>query len=283
MLRLGKTIGCALLAVVGLVVCGRQAGAQATTPSATPASQPSATAKAQSSKAQAPKVRTHPAHHHKKAAAVPAAVPAPPAPPPTLEQTPPTLPEVSFQNGELTIDAPNSTLAQVLHAVQVRTGASVDIPPGEGNERVVAKLGPGPPSNVLNSLLNGSKFDYLILGVADDPGAVQKVILTVRQKGPATTAESNPPQPAPEEPPEQPEPTENEYENPYQHPPTSGFRRPVMPGQMPGGYQNEQQQYGAKTPQQMMQQLQQMQRQQQQYEQQLNPANRPANTSQPQD
>jgi hypothetical protein len=277
MVRLGKSIGCALLAVVGLVVCARQAGAQTATSPATSASQPGATAKAQSPKA----------HTHRKAVTTKDPSPAAPAPPPTLEQTPPTLPQVSFQNGELTIDAPNSTLSQVLHAVEARTGASVDIPPGEGNERVVAKLGPGPPSEVLNSLLNGSKFDYLILGVADDPGAVQKVILTVRQNGPATTAQSNPPQPSPEEPQEQPEPTENEYQNPDQPSPMHGPRRPVMPGQMPGGYQNGQQQDGARTPQQMMQQLQQMQQQQQQYQQQLNPANRgpqyPANTSPPQD
>lgn len=289
MQRLGKSIGCALLAVAGLVLCARQAGAQATTSPATPAAQQGATAKAQSPESQSPKApstksRTHHVRH-KKAVATKDPTPAPPAPPPTLEQTPPTLPQVSFQNGELTIDARNSTLSQVLHAVQARTGASVDIPPGEGNERVVTKLGPGPPSDVLNSLLNGSKFDYLILGVADDPGAVQKVILTVRQDGSATTAQSNPPQSTPEEPQEQSEPAENE--SPDQSSPVSNFRRPVMSGQVPGAYQNGQQRFGARTPQQMMQQLQQMQQQQQQYEQQLNPANRepqyPANTSQPQD
>ncbi|HLI64116.1 MAG TPA: hypothetical protein VKV05_12005 [Terriglobales bacterium] len=275
------------MAGLGSMMLARQAGAQATTSPATPVVQHSATAKVQASKA-----RTHQAHH-KKAAPVADAAPAPPPPPPTLEQSPPTPPQVSFQNGELTIDAPNSTLSQVLNAVGARTGASIDIPPGEGNERVVTKLGPGPPSDVLNGLLNGSKFDYLILGVAGDPGAVKKVILTVRQSGPATTAQNNSSEPAPEAQPEEPDPAENIYRN--QPPaPLGGFRRPGIPGgQMvgPGSYQNGQQPPGAKTPQQMMQELQQMQQQQQQYEQQLNPANRSpqyqqwnsANTPQPQD
>ena len=36
----------------------------------------------------------------------------------------------------------------------------------------LAQLGPGLPRDVLNTLLNGSKFDYVILGVTGKPGAV---------------------------------------------------------------------------------------------------------------
>src|SRR5438876_519297 len=56
------------------------------------------------------------------------AQPAPPPPPPTLEQMPASPPQVSFQNGQLSIAARNSTLADILSAVQRTTGAAVDAP-----------------------------------------------------------------------------------------------------------------------------------------------------------
>jgi hypothetical protein len=223
------------------------------------------------------------ARHKKEAAPVPAVPQAPPIPQ-TLEQSPPTPPRITYQGGQLSIDARNATLGQVLHAVQSQTGASIEIPSSANNERVVAQLGPGQPKDVLNSLLNGSKFDYIILGVTGNPGAVQKVILTSRQNsGPNVNVAQNQPQnqeadeeAAPEE------PVNEAQENPTPEqtpPPPGGFRRPAM---MPGGGQpqlnqgatdNGDQSNSAKTPEQLMQELQQMQQQQQQYQQQLNPAN----------
>lgn len=168
--------------------------------------------------------------------------------------------------------------------MQARTGASFDIPASAGNERVVAQLGPGLPREVLNTLLNGSKFDYVILGVTGDPGGIQKVILTPRQAGTAVnTAQNKNPQPAQDEDSaEEPvaDNSENEYQNPEQPPPPppGGFRRPIMPGGAqqvdPGAqYGNGEQENGPKSPQQLMQEMQQMQQQQQMYQQQLNPAN----------
>jgi len=225
-------------------------------------------------------------HTRNKKAPVAEVLPAPAPSPATLEQSPPTPPRVSFQNGQLTIDATNSTLSQVLRAVQSRTGASIDIPAGAGNERVVAQLGPGAPRDVLNTLLNGSKFDYVILGVNGNPGAVQKVILTPRQGGATTTAAqgNSPQQPMPDEESQGEEAVpvadtaENEYQNPDQPPPPpSPFRHPMMPpgGQVQPGtaFGNGEGQNGPRTPEQQMQQLQQMQQQQLQYQQQLNPAN----------
>jgi hypothetical protein len=227
-------------------------------------------------------------HMRNKKAPVAEAVPTPASPPATLEQSPPTAPRVTFQNGELTIDAANSTLSQVLRAVQSRTGASIDIPAGAGNERVVAQLGPGQPRDVLNTLLNGSKFDYVILGVNGNPGAVQKVILTPRQGGATITAQGNTPrQPVQDDESQGDEgvpvadAAENENPNPDQPPPPpGGFRHPMMPpgGQIEPGaaFGNGDQQNGPKTPEQLMQQMQQQQQQQQQYQQQLNPANQNA-------
>ena len=221
---------------------------------------------------------------HKKATQV-EETPAPPPPPPTLEQSPPTAPQVSLQNGQLTINASNSTLGQVLRAVQSRTGAAVEIPPAAANERVVAQLGPGQPRDVLNSLLNGTRFNYVILGVNGDPGGVQRVILTPRQGGPSTPVNTaqNVPQPQQED--EQvdegvpvADTGENEYQNPEPPPVTpGGIRRPmvIQGGQYDPGANNGggEQQVSPKTPEQLMQEMQQLQQQQQMYQQQLNPAN----------
>jgi hypothetical protein len=232
---------------------------------------------------------TKPRAHVRKSAPVTEVASTPPPSPPTLEQSPPTPPKVNFQNGELTINASNSTLSQVLRAVQLRTGASIDIPAGAGSERVVAQLGPGQPQDVLNTLLNGSKFDYVILGVNGNPGEVQKVILTPKQNGTATSvnsAQNNPPpvaddEPAGDEGTPVADTSENEYQNPDQPPPPPGsFRHPGMstvqqqqqPSDQNAASGNGDQQ-NVKTPEQMMQDLQQMQQQQQQYQQQLNPAN----------
>jgi len=221
------------------------------------------------------------ASHRRSRKTAVAEPPAAPPPPPTPEQLPPNPPQVRYQNGELTIDAQNSTMTQVLRAVGSQTGASVDLPAGAGNERVVAQLGPGLPGDVLRTLLNGSRFDYVILGVAGNPGAVQKVILTPRQTAaPSATAQNHPtPQPT-EEPDEGPvAETEPEYQNQNPQPPAlpGGFRRPGIPFQPPDQQQQSfsaEQQNEGKSPEQLMQELQQIQQQQQQYQEQLNPANR---------
>jgi hypothetical protein len=168
--------------------------------------------------------------------------------------------------------------------VQSQTGASIEIPAGASSERVVGQLGPGQPRDVLDSLLNGSKFNYIILGVTGNPGAVQKVILTTsRPSSPVSTAQNNAVQP-----PEEPQDEENDSEQEPQaapRPPLSpqSRRRLPMPGRSPEvGNQpptpdnsgDSAQPTGAKTPEQLLQELQQMQQQQQQMQEQLNPANR---------
>lgn len=195
----------------------------------------------------------------------------------------PVAPTVTYQGGQLTIQSNNATLAQVLRSVQAKTGASFDIPASANSDRVVAQLGPGQPRDVLATLLNGSKFNYIILGSPTQPGAVQKLILMPRPSVPTTnTAQTRPsPQPQPEAQPEddytppEPVPVEDNSANLPQQPP-GGFRPGYIPNQ-PNSDQpqpdNGQQQQGAKTPEQLLQELQRMQQQQQQYQQQLNPAN----------
>src|SRR5229473_8660088 len=126
--------------------------------------------------------------HKAKAAVVqpapePAPTPAPPPPPLTPEQGPSYPPEVSLQAGQLTIVARNSTMVDVLTAVKQKTGAAVDMP-AASSERVVGRFGPGSPRDVMAQLLNGSHYDYVLLGSPADPGALKKVVLVARANGP---------------------------------------------------------------------------------------------------
>jgi hypothetical protein len=87
-------------------------------------------------------------------------------------------PQVSFVKGQLLIEAKNSTLTDILEAVHKATGASIDIASGDTSERVVGRIGPGPARDVLTDLLNGSKFNYVMLSPSGDASALDKVILT---------------------------------------------------------------------------------------------------------
>jgi antitoxin (DNA-binding transcriptional repressor) of toxin-antitoxin stability system len=91
--------------------------------------------------------------------------------------------EVTYGNGLLGIRANKATLSEVLYAVQQRTGAEVSIAAGAEQEKVVADIAPGPAPEVLARLLNGSKFNFLILSAVDDPRKLDRVILSVRPDG----------------------------------------------------------------------------------------------------
>jgi hypothetical protein len=296
MVRLGKKFAWSALVATAFAWPAATAFAQV---SNSPAAQPAATAKPAATTTPPPATQPQATTAHKsrvrrKKAEPVAEIPQTPPPPPTLEQQAPTAPFVSYRNGQLTINAPNSTLSSILRAVQLQTGASMDIPSGAGSERVATQIGPGLPRDVLNTLLNGSKFDYLILGVAGNPGGIQKVILTPKQAAGATaTQTASAPQASSSDDSEDVSSAdaggESEYPGPQEQPtPPGAFRRP---GGAPGGqsFQQQQQQQVnednptpfatpndpniVKTPEQLMQELQQMQQQQQQYQEQLNPAN----------
>ena len=85
--------------------------------------------------------------------------------------------------GQLTITARNSTMSDVLNAVRQKTGAAVDMT-GLSNDRVVGRFGPGAPREVMAQLLNGSHYDFVLLGSPTDPGALKKIVLMARAVGP---------------------------------------------------------------------------------------------------
>jgi hypothetical protein len=93
---------------------------------------------------------------------------------------PPRRIEVQFRNGKLSIWADKVTLAELLNEVHVKTGASIPIPAGAEQELVVANMEPGPASDVLASLLNGSRFNFIMISSDTDPNRLKSVILMPR-------------------------------------------------------------------------------------------------------
>ena len=141
-------------------------------------------------------------HKRHKPAPVVAPQPAPPPPPQllvplSLQQLPSTPPQVSYDQGKLTIVAQNSTLGDILRAVRDKTGATLDVPTN-ATERVVVRMGPGSARDVLAQLLNGSSFNYVILGSASDSSKVDRVVLSTKQRVSVGNAEPQPASAAPE-------------------------------------------------------------------------------------
>ena len=91
---------------------------------------------------------------------------------------------VSFQGGMLSISSNKANLSEVLFAIHQQTGAEIAIPAGAEQEQVVAEIGPLPAPEALSQLLNGSKFNFLILSSTTDPRALDRVILSSRPEGP---------------------------------------------------------------------------------------------------
>ncbi len=210
----------------------------------------------------------------KKDPALPAYTPTPLEPLP-LEQTPAVAPQVSYQGGELSIVAHNSTLADVLHAVRKLTGAEMEVPPN-ANERVVADIGPGPARDVLAELLNGTHFNYVMVGSTTDPSSVQSVVLTPKSSAPETASVA---------PPKRPGMPPNGLPRAYTPPVVQGVPAEASSGgdaedaeedsadaadaaeeqsQPLQDQQNPAQQQTPKTPEQLLQELQRQQQQQQQ-------------------
>jgi hypothetical protein len=92
--------------------------------------------------------------------------------------------EVYFRRGLLSISSNKASLSEVLFAIHQQTGAEIAIPAGAEQEQVVAEIGPGPAPEVLSQLLNGSKFNFMILSSSSDPRSLDRVILSSRPEGP---------------------------------------------------------------------------------------------------
>jgi hypothetical protein len=100
-----------------------------------------------------------------------------------------TRPQVRFQNGLLEIRAQNSSMGDVVRAVQRATGASIDFP-GFASERVNVNLGPGPLRDIVMSLLDGSRYDYILVA-SQQPNSIERMVLTMRRDAGRPSPASN--------------------------------------------------------------------------------------------
>jgi hypothetical protein len=146
--------------------------------------------------------KTAVAKKRKPAAGSKSAAPEQLAPPQTMPPLPATLmnsapvkPSVTMEGGLLTIDAPNSTLSDVLSGVHRATGATIE--GAAPTERVAVKLGPGNPEQVIAALLHGTPYGYVILGSPEKRDVITRVLLTQQTSGDAN--QPPPVQPHPQE------------------------------------------------------------------------------------
>jgi hypothetical protein len=101
-----------------------------------------------------------------------------PAPPTASAPAASTSPKVTYVNGQLTISAKDATLGDILRAVSTKTGAVIEFPSDRAQEHLFANAGPGPVREVLSSLLNGSRFNYVMVASPANPNVLQRMILT---------------------------------------------------------------------------------------------------------
>lgn len=211
--------------------------------------------------AQADTPTTHRAHKGKKPTLPP---PLPsgtrgPVPQVPLDSIPAVAPQVSFEDGLLTIVAPNSTLGDILRGVRKHTSADIEVP-ANANERVATRLGPAPPREVVAELLNGSHFNYILLGSPDNANTLVRVVLVAKtgpdnpEPAPGAAAGNAPAQPVANAEAPEADATDEMAEDPADQTPVEAEQpAPTQPDQPP-----------VKTPQQMLQEMQQRQLQMQQ-------------------
>ncbi|HYM75294.1 MAG TPA: hypothetical protein VE377_04880 [Candidatus Dormibacteraeota bacterium] len=174
-------------------------------------------------------------------------------------------PQVTYQDNQLTIIAPNSTLGDILRAVRKQTGAEIEVP--SAPERVVTRLGPGPARDVVAELLNGSRFNYVLLGSAGNDLALTRVVL-VAKTGPQEVTPNPPvldralsPQAMSQEPESPPDANEADAADDNNNGDDNADQQAADAEQQQAPPQD---QPGVKTPQQMLQEMQQRQLQLQQ-------------------
>lgn len=192
----------------------------------------------------------HAALHRVAAEAAKPVAPQTPVPPlPTNEPAQPAT--VKLDHGQLTVQANNSDLDQILNRVASISGT--DIEGLKQTTRVFGVYGPGNPQDVLSDLLSGMGYNFVMVGSLPD-GSPRELVLTPGG-GPLpepTQARGNPMPPVDEQPPD----------DQVQYGP--GAIQHVPPNMQPGDQDNYQrQQENMQRLEQMRQQMQQQQQQQQ--------------------
>lgn len=108
------------------------------------------------------------------------ALPSPQAATPAGKSSADSKPVVTYESGQLTIDAEHATLASVLALVASHTGTIIEVPAGSGLELIVEHAGPGSVNHVLTHLLSGSNLNFVIVNSSERPDWPTQVLLSVR-------------------------------------------------------------------------------------------------------
>jgi hypothetical protein len=162
--------------------------------------------------------------------------------------------DVEYANGRLRIRTNSkANLSEVLYEVHRRTGADIPIPAGAEQEQVVTDIPPSAPRDAVAMLLNGSHFNFIIVGADGDPSALKRVILSPKGAEGAsqpiiytgnTPVESGPdlPEPAQAEAPtaepqpiEQPDAAPPPDQQPANEPPPAQVQPDMTPSMPPDG------------------------------------------------
>jgi hypothetical protein len=113
----------------------------------------------------------------------------PETPPPPPQPAAPPVAQVT--DGKLAIRASGQDFASVLESVRSATGLTVEMPPGINSDPVFLNVGPAPVADALVALLEGTNYNYIIVGSEGDSRVVKRLILTERSTGPATLVASS--------------------------------------------------------------------------------------------
>lgn len=102
-----------------------------------------------------------------------ASTPEPPAAPPVPKKV-----EISFQDGRLRLVSNKASLAEVLNEIRTQLNAEIVVPAGAEQEVVAVALGPSTPRDVISRLLDGSRYNFIIVGTDADANQVERVVLS---------------------------------------------------------------------------------------------------------
>lgn len=104
--------------------------------------------------------------------------------PANQSEAPPPIAEL--KDGKLTVHANGQDFAAVLDAVRSATGVAIDMPAESQPEAVFMNLGPVSSKSALMALLDGTRYNYVMIGSQDDPQSVSRLILSERSSEPGS-------------------------------------------------------------------------------------------------
>ena len=169
--------------------------------------------------------------------------------PPSLLDKPAGPAHVTLSKGTLAVDAHNSSLSEILRDLESSSGMMVD--GFDKDSRIFGVYGPGPPRDVLSSLLDGAGYNFLMVG-STDAGTPREIVLTERSNAPVSAPQQG-----------SGFQQENQDDGANNYPPLEEVQPPP-----PNTDQPRQEPPRPRSPQEMLLELQRLRQQQQQQEQQ---------------